>query len=176
MQPHKIIKLLAQTRNQLLLGIVLLFGSSAHAQFRQENTGALTAGATANYRFADLNELSISVTLLGAVQRPGRYEISRKIDLVNLLALAGGWQENADVSDVRISREIASDEAGGMTELRLDLENLTDLSPKVLQLKDGDCVYVAATTPVTLPLLLSVISSAATVAMAVAYFTVARQP
>lgn len=174
MKPSTIIRLLAQTRSQLFLGFLLVLGFSAHAQFRQENTGALTEGATVNYRFADVNELSISVTLLGAVQRPGRYEISRKIDLVNLLALAGGWQENADVSDVQISREIASDNLGGMTELRLDLENLTNLTPKVLQLKEGDRVYVATTTPVTLPLVLSLISSAAAVAMAVAYFTVAR--
>jgi hypothetical protein len=160
---------------QVVLGLLALFGALAQAQFQKENTGALTAGATANYRYADLNEFPITVTLLGAIQRPGRYEISRRIDLVNLLALAGGWQENANMSDVRISRERVSSDPGSLTELRLDLKNLTGVSPKFLQLQEGDCVLVGTTTPLTLPLVLSIISSAATVAIAVAYFTVARR-
>ncbi len=119
---------------------VLLCSFVAQAQFNKENTGALTAGATTNYRYADLNEFPITVTVLGAVQRPGRYEVSRKIDIVNLLALAGGWRDNADMSDVRISREKVPSEPGGRAELRLDLENLTQVSPKFLQLQEGDCV------------------------------------
>jgi protein involved in polysaccharide export with SLBB domain len=153
----------------------MLLAVPALAQFRGENTGAVTAGATANYRYAEANEFPITITLLGSVARPGRYEISRKIDLVNLLALAGGWLENADMSDVRISREKTASEAGVRSELRLDLKDLTGVSPTFLQLQDGDCVYVGSRTPVTFPLVLSLIGSAATVAMAVAYFTVLKR-
>jgi hypothetical protein len=148
---------------------------ATQAQFEKTNTGAMTAGATANYRYADANEFPITITLLGAVARPGRYELSRKIDLVNLIALAGGWLENADMSDVRISREKMAAEPGIRTELRLDLNDLAEVSPRFLQLQEGDCVYVGTTTPVTLPLVLSIIGSAATVAMAVAYFTVVNR-
>jgi len=150
-----------------LLGFSL---PQAQAQFERANIGSGNVGATANYRYAEANEFPITVTLLGAVARPGRYEISRKIDLVNVLALAGGWQQNADMSDVRVSRERMAGEEGARTELRLDLEDLTEISPRYLQLQDGDCVYVGTTTQVTLPLVLSIVSSAATVAIAVAYF------
>lgn len=155
--------------------MVALWSGIAFGQFERANTGLLTAGATANYRFAEPNDLPITVTVLGAIARPGRYEISRTIDLIDLVALAGGWLENADMSDVRISREKASSQTGGRTEIRLDLEDMTEVSTKFLDLQEGDLVFVDSTTPVTLPLVLSIISSAATVAMAVAYFTVANR-
>jgi protein involved in polysaccharide export with SLBB domain len=148
------------------------YWAAAFGQIDRANTGALSAGATANYRFAEASELAITVTLLGSVERPGRYEVSSKVDLVNLLALAGGWTENADMSDVRITREKTPNDPTNRFQLRLNLENLTEVSPKFLELQDGDCVYVGKSSSVTLPLVLSIVSSAATVAIAVAYFTV----
>jgi hypothetical protein len=170
-------KLLNTIRGRHLIAVsfAMLLAVPGLAQFNKENTGALTAGATANYRYADANEFPITITLLGPVARPGRYEVSRKIDLVNLLALAGGWLENADMSDVRISREKMAGESGARSELRLNLKDLTEVSPTFLQLQDGDFVYVGNRTPVTFPLVLSLIGSAATVAMAVAYFTVLKR-
>lgn len=162
-------------RGVIVFVLAVLCAVSAEAQFEKTNTGAMTAGATANYRYAEANEFPITITLLGSIARPGRYEISRKIDLVNLLALAGGWLENADMSDVRISREKMAGELGSRSELRLDLKDLTGVSPTFLQLQEGDIVYVGSRTPVTFPLVLSIIGSAATVAMAVAYFTVLKR-
>jgi protein involved in polysaccharide export with SLBB domain len=153
----------------------MLLAVPALAQFNRENTGAITPGATANYRYAEANEFPITITLLGAVARPGRYEISRKIDLVNLLALAGGWLENADMSDVRISREKMAAEPGVRSELHLDLKDLTELSPKFLQLQEGDCVFVGASKSMSLPTILSIVSAASAVAVAVAYLTLAKR-
>lgn len=153
----------------LLLAAVL--PASVWAQLERMNTGSGNVGATANFRFAEPNEFPITVTLLGAVARPGRYEISRKINLVNVLALAGGWREDADMSDVRISRETGPEDPGQRTEIRLNLDNLAEALPQFLQLQDGDCVYIGTKTRMTLPLVLSIVSSAATVAIAVAYFT-----
>ncbi len=36
-------------------------------------------GAASNYHFAEPNELTIVVNLLGEVRLPGRFEVSRKI-------------------------------------------------------------------------------------------------
>ena len=162
-------------RGVCVFALAMLCTVSAQAQFEKTNIGAMTAGATANYRYADANEFPITITLLGAVARPGRYEISRKIDLVNLIALAGGWLENADMADVRVSREKMAAEPGARSELRLDLKDLTGVSPTFLQLQEGDIVYVGSRTPVTLPLILSIIATASTVTMAVAYFTVLKR-
>jgi len=147
----------------------------ALGQFDRANTGTPTAGATANYRFADPNELPITVTLLGAVQRPGRYEISRKIDLVNLLAVAGGWLEAADLSDVRISRVRIAGDPGSRNDLRLDLEDVSEISPKFLQLQEGDYVYIGTSKRMSLPTILSIVSAASAVAVAVAYLTLAKK-
>ena len=59
-----------------------------------------TGGSTTNFHFAEPNELTIVVNILGGVQRPGRYEISRSIDLMNLISLAGGTSEKGTLENV----------------------------------------------------------------------------
>ncbi len=157
-----------------VLAMLVTCMATAVGQYDRMGTGVLTPGATANYRFADANELPITVTLLGPVQRPGRYEISRKIDLLNLLALAGGWLESADLTDVRISRVQMAGNLG-RTDLRLDLEEPSELSPKFLQLQEGDYVYVGTSKRLTLPIFLSIVATAATIVTAVSYITLARR-
>lgn len=156
----------------VFLAAMITVSTPVLAQLERVNTGALTPGATANYRFAEANELSITVTLLGPVGRPGRYEISHTIDLVNLLALAGGWNETADMSDVRISRVKDPTDPGHRVQFLVDLESENDESPSSLELLDGDVVFVGKTTPVTVPLVLSIVGTAATVAMAIGWYTV----
>jgi protein involved in polysaccharide export with SLBB domain len=131
----------------------------------------LGPGATVNYRFAAQNEFPITVTLLGPVRNPGRYEISRKIDLINLFALAGGWLETADLSDVHISRSRVIGTQSDRFDIKLDLEDLTNLSQTFVQLQDGDCVYVGTSGGIDLPIILSVVSSTAAVATAIFYIT-----
>jgi hypothetical protein len=160
-----------------LLAVLALFCAPAHAQRDQFQTGVLTPGATANFRFADANELPITVTLLGPVQRPGRYEISRKIDLLNLIALAGGWLDAADMSNVKISRSRSGNDPLNRTDLTLDLENPTELAGKYLQLQEGDYVYVGTSHRLTLPVVLSIVTAATAVTTAIAvigYYNRAR--
>ena len=75
---------------QLLFGLVLLLASSAFGQVDQ--TSFVSASSlnltTTNYYFAKPNELTIVVSVVGNVSKPGRYEISKSIDLINLIALA----------------------------------------------------------------------------------------
>jgi hypothetical protein len=158
-----------------VVGVMLSVCSiSALGQYDRVNLGTPAVGATANYRFAEASELPITVTLLGAVQRPGRYEISRKIDLVNLFALAGGWLENSDMSNVRISRVKAPGPLGERIDLKLDLGDPSEVSPQFLLLQDGDNVFVGTSKGLTLPAFLSIVSTASAIAMAVAYITLAK--
>ena len=154
----------------LVCATVVIFGMDADAQYERVNTGSLTAGATANYRFAEAGELSIAVTLLGPVQRPGRYELSHRIDLLNLLALAGGWSETADMANVSISRLASASDPGSRFHVQLDLEDVEDVSPKFLELQDGDIIVVGKATPVTIPMVLSIVGTAATVAIAIGWY------
>lgn len=154
----------------MVLGLIVL-SQTAFGQFERTGTISLPHGATVNYRFAEPTELPITVTLLGAVRNPGRYEISRKIDLVNLLGLAGGWTENADLAEVRISRLREMNGKSERFEIALDLEDVEDLSHSFVQLQESDCVYVAVSRPFDVPLLLSIVSASAAVATAIFYVT-----
>jgi hypothetical protein len=157
------------------LGIMLLtMTCGALGQLERENLGLPVPGATANYRFAETSELPITVSLLGAVHRPGRYEISRKIDLVNLLALAGGWLESADMSDVHVSRLKPNGAPGARIDLTIDLDDIKDVSPEFLQLQDGDNVFVGASGGFTLPVVLSIVATASTVVTAIAYIALSN--
>jgi protein involved in polysaccharide export with SLBB domain len=158
----------------VVAGVVLSAGQ-AHAQRDQFQTGVLTPGATANYRFADANELPITVTLLGPVARPGRYEISRKIDLLNLIALSGGWLDQADMANVTISRVRSSADPLNRTELLLDLENPSEIAGKFLQLQEGDYVYVGTSHRLTLPVILSIVAAATAITTAIAYISYYRR-
>ena len=151
-----------------LLGCVAVVHGLAMGQLSR--TG-IAPGATANYRFAELNEFPITITLLGAVRSPGRYEVSRKIDLVNLFALAGGWLENADLSDIHISRLKVLDVESDRFDIKLALEDPAELSQTAVQLQEGDCVYIGTESGMDLPLVLSIVSATATLATAVFYLT-----
>jgi hypothetical protein len=109
--------------------------------------GTTTQGlSTANYFYARPNELSIIVSVMGAVQRPGRYEISKSIDLVNLLALAGGENADGSIAKVMLTRR---EEQGGEILLRkisVDLEKMSKVDSTLLVMQPGDVVYVSRST------------------------------
>jgi len=97
---------------------------------------------TSNYYYAKPNELTIVVNVMGFVSRPGRYEISSSIDLVNLLSLAGGPVPDGTLSDVKITR---LETAGGNVqrkEIRINLDQLTKVKNEDLVLQPGDLIEV----------------------------------
>jgi hypothetical protein len=124
---------------------ILLFASlfvltPAFAQVRQE--GTLSAS---NYYFAKPNELTIIVNVMGFVQRPGRYEISNTIDLINLMALAGGATPDGAMNDVKITRVTETEGRIRMREIHLNLEEISRLIYNDLRLQPGDIIQVDRT-------------------------------
>ncbi|MBP1648984.1 MAG: hypothetical protein H6Q30_2429, partial [Bacteroidetes bacterium] len=98
-----------QVRIALCFLSLLVAGSIAKAQMENlGQSGLLSATSvqltTSNYYFAKPNELTIVVNVIGNVTRPGRYEISKSIDLVNLIALAGGATVDGTLSEIKITR------------------------------------------------------------------------
>ena len=49
-------------------------------------------------------ELQIKVQIWGQVTRPGMYQVPKSMDVVGLISLAGGPNEDADLSNVKIIR------------------------------------------------------------------------
>ena len=139
----------------------VLVSSSAFAQIDRGSLGSgVSAGAT-NFRFAEPNELTIIVSLLGEVQRPGRYEISRTINLLDLVALAGGFTPQADPSDVSITRFTQVGTSLQRHELKLDLQNATRVPENYAVLAQGDFIQVGKSASLTVDRVLQYLITAA---------------
>jgi polysaccharide biosynthesis/export protein len=81
-----------------------------------------------------------SVTLSGAVRRPGEYEIGATSSLRELLNLVGGLSETATPADARLTRVGSGDRREAMP---LDLRAAL-APPADFQLRPGDAIYVPA--------------------------------
>lgn len=148
--------------------LTIVLPSSARAQTNQSGLISVSPGSSvANYYFAKPGDLTIMVNIWGFVQKPGRYEVSSTTDLVQLIALAGGPAEYADMSCVRITR---LPETGGdqkKREFSVDLEDLTTLTDDQLVLKPGDTIVVDSSGWFTFRDVLSGVSGVAVLVVAV---------
>ena len=135
------------TRPLLFVLLVLLVPK---ALSQQGEAGFVSASSlnltTTNYYFAKPNEMTIVVTVMGQVQRPGRYEISKSIDLINLLGLAGGANSDGTLGDVTVTRFTEREGYIKRKELHLDLVALTSVTSADLGVSPGDIISVAHST------------------------------
>jgi hypothetical protein len=135
--------------NPLSLLLILTMGSGiAEAQINPSTLLSATSEriTNTNYYYARPNDLTIIVSIVGNVQRPGRYEIAASIDIVNLISLAGGPTADGSMSKVTITRMVKT--GGGAVQAwkyHLDLEDLGTVKADDLILSPGDIVYVDRT-------------------------------
>lgn len=120
-----------------------------------------TGSTTSNYYYAKPNELTIVVNVMGFVSRPGRYEISSSIDLVNLLSLAGGPVPDGTLGDVKITRLETVDGRVQRKEIRINLDQLTRVTNEDLVLHPGDLVEVGRSSWATVREIFTVVGYAA---------------
>jgi hypothetical protein len=153
----------------LLFLLLLILASRALSQ--SEQAGFVSASSlnltTTNYYFAKPNEMTIVVTVMGQVQRPGRYEISKSIDLINLLGLAGGANSDGSLGDVTVTRFI---EQGGYIkrrELHLDLDALASVTSADVAVSPGDVISVGRSSWATVRDIFLVTASAAVITTAI---------
>jgi hypothetical protein len=151
----------------VLAWALLLQTSASYAQNEQAGQQPTTRGTTANYHFAEPNELTITVSVLGAVLHPGRYEVSRSINLLSILALAGGPSETADLGDVRVFRVSKTAVKLERREIQLSLKDLTSFYSGPFELQDDDLVMIGRSSGVTFSEMLSYFSQVAVISLAV---------
>ena len=111
--------------------------------------------------------MTIVVTVIGEVQRPGRYEISKSVDLINLLGLAGGANSDGTLGDVTVTRLT---EQGGYikrNELHLDLASWARVTSADLVVSPGDIISVGHSTWATVRDIFLVTASAAVITTAI---------
>jgi hypothetical protein len=156
-----------------LMITVLCAALPLHAQMDRSSDQKLGGGEAANFRFAEPGELTIIVNIVGSVHTPGRYEISRTIDLMDLISLAGGWTEAANLQDVHINRLAGSGDTGVRVDLKLDLSDYQSLSRSYLALQHRDFIYIGTKSGFTMQDALNWVTTAAI--LTTTYFTIANR-
>lgn len=92
----------------------------------------------------DVDIISVSVDVLGEVNKPGNYRLTQKrTSLTDVLAMAGGVADYGNNKTIKIVRGDRSDPEIVI----VDLTRVESLASPALLLQDGDMIYVAPTTP-----------------------------
>jgi hypothetical protein len=118
--------------------------------FAQQREGLMSpslqsASSAAYYYLSRPGELTMQVNIWGYVHHPGRYEVPTTTDIIQLVSFAGGPIQDADMGDIKISREITMESGIRHDEIYIDLEDMTDINVKELVLYPGDTIYIDRT-------------------------------
>lgn len=81
------------------------------------------------------------VSLLGDVRSPGYYDYKENLKLIELISLAGGFTDSANISEVSVIRDGGG--AGKEKKVtKVDLKKILSGKDKDMELKSGDTVYI----------------------------------
>ncbi len=152
---------------------LILLNVPLFAQIDQMNmANRNVTGKSVNYYYAKPGDITVTVSLWGFVQKPGLYEVSSSTNLIQLLSLAGGPTNYADLDNIRIIRS-QKDTNGKIIkkELKVNLEEIVKLTEEQIKLQPGDVIYVNHTNWYTVKEAFSVTSSVAILFSAMYYLT-----
>jgi hypothetical protein len=81
-----------------------------------------------------------TISILGAVNRPGTYPVATSFALPEVLGLAGGLRSDADLSEIRV---LSRDAGGSEVVATLDLEQIFIAGePLRYPIRPGDALYI----------------------------------
>ncbi len=128
--------------------LIVSFISLCPVLLTAQSEGSATIGTSSAYIYSgssgSSDQLKIYTYIWGQVRSPGLYLVPDNTDLLTLVSLAGGPNENAKLSRVRIVRAIS----GGEQVIWVDLSKYVNTADKNLIpiMKPGDTVIVAGST------------------------------
>lgn len=136
---------------------VLLLAPSLFAQtLLGPRDASAQSMAPTYYALSGQSGLMISVNLWGFVGKPGRYEVPSSTNLVQLISLAGGPIENAELDKVEIVRQAMQPDSTVKTEvIPVNLEDFKTKGEQTPLLSPGDTIVVPGSTSESLRLLLA---------------------
>ena len=161
--------------SHVLLGLVgaRVVWSSAHAQTGQGGLAPALGSAASYYYVSKPGELTMQVNIWGSVRNPGRYEVPTSTDLIQLVSFAGGPNQGADMSDVRVSRFGSKDGGIARHRVSVNLDDLPDVELAKLTLYPGDTIFIDETGWSTFRDVFTVVTAAAIVTSAIAQVMIA---
>ncbi len=124
--------------------------------------------------YLDGEKLLIRVHIWGEIRNPGSYMVPDNTNIVELISLAGGPTEYADISKVRITHKNQSTNEKRI--IKIDVNNyLKRNSAKSLSpLKPGDIVYVPYNTKRTWREIINIIADIAIIANVIYLISMSR--
>lgn len=131
-----------------LISAVVIMIMLSSVCFAQADSGTQSTGTSSAYVYSGsagvVDQLKIYTYIWGQVRNPGLHLVPDNTDLLTLISLAGGPNENAKLSKIRIVRSTPA----GEEVLWVDLSEYVDTADKSLIpiLKPGDTVIVSGST------------------------------
>jgi len=161
---------------RILIGVIasVVFLASASA-FTQEIPEQLRERLGASrYYIGKEDELLIPVNILGYVNKPGQYMVPNETDLVALVAFAGGFKDDAKLSNIKILRGIATN--GRPNFLKVDLKKYFSTGNRKLipRLMPDDTVIISGSRTVTIKNILDFTARLAVLVQIYFYLQVAK--
>lgn len=128
----------------ITLFLTIILSSVCWAQ----NEVAPSTGTSSAYVYAGprgvVDQLKIYTYIWGQVRNPGLYLVPDNTDLLTLISLAGGPNENAKLSKVRIVRSTHTDNEIIWVDLKKYIDSAD--SELIPILKPGDTIVISGTT------------------------------
>lgn len=129
---------------KLLLSLIII--CMALPVIAQSNTSVTTSSSISAYSYegnrSGVEKLKMNVYILGRVNKPGLYLVPDDTDFITLLALAGGPDEDAKLSKIRIIRP-ANNNLDTESEAKIIWINLSKY------METADNKYLATSTQTT---------------------------
>lgn len=126
-----------------------------------------SAQAASYYYIAKPGDVTIQVNLWGQVQKPGRFEVQSGIDVVQLISLAGGPLQYADLTEVKLLRRNEYNPQEAAKQEIINLKKLLEEGSEIPILQPGDTIIIEGTAWLTIRDIFSGVTTVAAVASAV---------
>jgi len=127
-----------------LVSVMRLWGQEAKTSQRDQPS---------RYVVGTEEQMLLPVNVLGLVQRPGQYLVPFRTDLISVIAYAGGFRENAKISEIKIVRSAVVESNSSIARvIKVNLKRYFEQGDKtqIPQIMPDDTIIVAGTARQTL--------------------------
>ncbi len=127
-----------------LVSVMKLWGQEAKTSQRDQPS---------RYVVGTEEQMLLPVNVLGLVRKPGQYLVPFRTDLISVIAYAGGFRENAKISEIKIVRSAVVESNSGIARvIKVDLKRYFEQGDKtqIPQIMPDDTIIVAGTARQTL--------------------------
>lgn len=169
---------------------LLCYGAPSFSQEYQDNLQnnlqdkKLERSQPSRYFLGTEESVLLPVNILGMVQKPGQYMVPYRTDLVSLIAYAGGFSENAKISEIKLIRNVANVNGRNGNNgrrvhtqvFKVDMERYFEKGDQsqIPQLMPDDTIVVGGSTAQTINKFFDFVSKAAMLAQIYFFIKVAN--